>query len=48
MFIEANRRLRDALRAKGYDVTYTEVPGGKHWPETWKQRLPVGLVVMSK
>lgn len=25
--LEANRRLRDALRKKGYDVTYAEVAG---------------------
>jgi len=44
--LDANRRLRDALRAKGYAVTYTEVPGGGHAPEFWRQRLPAGLVTL--
>jgi enterochelin esterase family protein len=41
--LAANRALRDTLRAKGYVVTYTEVPNGVHAPETWAPRLPVGL-----
>jgi enterochelin esterase-like enzyme len=41
--LEANRRLRDALVAKGYRVTYYEVPGGVHAPESWRERLPAGL-----
>ena len=41
--LDANRRLRDTLRAKGYDVTYTEVPGGVHAPQTWGPRMPFGL-----
>jgi len=41
--LEANRKLRDALAAKGYDVTYVEVPNGVHAPETWRTRLPIGL-----
>ena len=45
--LEANRRFRDALVAKGYDVTYTEVPGGQHWEGTWAPRLPVGLVALA-
>ena len=43
---DANRRLRDVLLAKGYRVTYTEVPGGQHRPEDWKVRLPVDIVTM--
>jgi enterochelin esterase-like enzyme len=43
----ANRRLRDVLRAKGYAVTYTEVPNGEHRPESWRPRLPVGLVALA-
>jgi enterochelin esterase family protein len=43
----ANRHLRDTLRAKGYEVSYTEVSGGEHSPESWRQRLPVGLVTLA-
>jgi len=46
--LDANRRLRDALRAKGYEVNYTEVPGGEHRPESWRQRLPLGLVMLAR
>ncbi|HEY6220818.1 MAG TPA: alpha/beta hydrolase-fold protein, partial [Gemmatimonadaceae bacterium] len=42
--LEANRHLRDALLAKGYRLTYFEVPGGIHSPDTWGKRLPAGLV----
>ena len=45
--LEANRRLRDALHAKGYEVTYTEVPGGGHAAEFWRQRVAVGLVTLA-
>ncbi|MGH7742265.1 MAG: alpha/beta hydrolase [Candidatus Eiseniibacteriota bacterium] len=45
--LDANRRLRDALRARGYEVTYTEIPGGVHAPLTWSPRLPVGLVALA-
>jgi enterochelin esterase-like enzyme len=41
--LDANRRLRDALKAKGYEVLYTEVPGGVHAPFSWATRLPTGL-----
>lgn len=46
-FRDANRRFRDALRAKGYDVTYTEVPGGNHAPQWWRLRLPAGIVALT-
>jgi enterochelin esterase-like enzyme len=46
-FLEANRRIRDALRAKRYDVTYTEVPGGNHAPQWWRRRLAEGIVLLS-
>jgi enterochelin esterase-like enzyme len=42
---DANRRLRNALSARGYDVTYTEVPGGNHAPQWWRgspRRTPPG------
>jgi enterochelin esterase family protein len=44
---DANRRLRDALNAKGYDVTYAEVPNGNHGPEWWRSRLATGIVALS-
>lgn len=46
VMIEANRRLRDALRAKGYDVAYTEVPGGVHAPEAWRLRTASDLMTI--
>jgi enterochelin esterase-like enzyme len=48
VFIEANRRLRDALQSKGYSVIYTEVPNGQHAPKFWKPRLPVDVVAIVK
>src|SRR5438105_1964126 len=41
--VDANRRLRDVLKAKGYAVDYFEVPGGQHSTETWRTRLPAGI-----
>ena len=46
-FRDANRRFRDALVAKGYAVTYTEVPGGNHAEQWWRPRLPEGIVALS-
>ena len=45
--LDANRRLRDVLRAKRYAVDYLEVPGGEHSPESWRARLPVGLAALA-
>jgi enterochelin esterase family protein len=45
--LDANRHLRDALRAKGYAVTYTEIPGGVHAAITWGPRLPIGLATLG-
>ena len=45
--LNANRRLRDVLRGKGYRVEYFEVPNGVHAPETWRTRLPVGLSLLA-
>jgi len=45
--LDANRRLRDTLRAKGYPLTYTEVPGGRHAPESWAPRIPSALVSLA-
>lgn len=41
--LDANRRLHAVLVKKGYDVRYTEVPGGVHAPETWRPRFPGDL-----
>ena len=46
-FLEANRRFRDALKARGYVVEYSEIPGGQHAPQYWMTRLPVGLVRLT-
>jgi enterochelin esterase-like enzyme len=46
-FRDASRRFRDALKAKGYDVTYTEVPGGNHAERWWRPRLPMGIAALS-
>ena len=43
--LPANRRLRDALRAKGYDVNYREINGG-HDYVCWRDELAEGLVAM--
>jgi enterochelin esterase-like enzyme len=44
VFIETNRRLRDVLRAKGYPVTYLEVPGAKHEEVHWRTVFPQALI----
>lgn len=41
--VSANRAFRDSLVAKGYRVTYTEVPNGRHSSESWAARIKVGL-----
>jgi enterochelin esterase family protein len=46
-FLAASRRFRDALVAKGYAVTYTEVPGGNHAERWWRERLAAGIVAIS-
>jgi len=43
VFIDANRRLRDVLKAKGYSVEYIEVPGAMHEPGHWKRSLPAAI-----
>jgi enterochelin esterase-like enzyme len=48
VFIEAHRRLRDALLAKGYSVEYKEIPGAQHEPNHWKNALPDGLIALTK
>ena len=45
--LAANRRLRDALRKEGYEVLYTEIPGGVHSPASWAAHLPAALVALA-
>ena len=45
--LEANRRLKDVLRRKGYDVAYLEVPGGTHSTESWRAGLPAAIAALS-
>ncbi|MBX3070633.1 MAG: DUF3327 domain-containing protein [Thermomicrobiales bacterium] len=40
--LESNRHFRDVLMAKGYDVAYSEFPGG-HDSIWWRDHLGVGL-----
>lgn len=47
VFIEANQRLRDVLKAKGYTVDYTEIPDGGHAPRFWRPRLPGEIVTIT-
>lgn len=44
VFIEANRRFRDTLAAKGYSIKYVEVPGADHEPGHWSRQFPEGLL----
>jgi enterochelin esterase family protein len=46
--LDANRRLRDALKAKGYVVAYAEVPDAGHGPEFWKERLSAAIAAIAK
>lgn len=45
--VEANRRLRDVLGAKGYPVFYTEVEGGDHEPGHWRNQLAEGILWLT-
>jgi len=46
VFIEANQRLRDVLRAKGYDVKYLEAPNAIHNAEHWRAQLADGIIYL--
>lgn len=43
--LDANRHLRDVLRAKGYDLTYSEYAGG-HGHVNWQATLPEELAAL--
>jgi enterochelin esterase family protein len=47
IFIEANRRLRQVLEAKGYNVRYVEVSGGRHDPIHWRFQFADGLLYLA-
>src|SRR5215471_9943567 len=47
IFIEANRRLRQALEGKGYDVRYVEVSGARHDPIHWRFQLADGILYLA-
>ena len=44
VFRDANRRLVEALKSKGYEVAYREVPAAQHEPVHWRNQLPDGLL----
>jgi enterochelin esterase-like enzyme len=48
VFLEAVRRLRDVLKAKGYSVTYKEVAGAKHEPTHWRGALGEALIGLAR
>jgi enterochelin esterase-like enzyme len=43
--LEETRRLRDVLRAKGYEVIYQDFPGGHHFIN-WRVSLADGLMAL--
>jgi enterochelin esterase-like enzyme len=45
--LDANRHLHEVLTRKGYVVEYFEVPNGQHSPDTWRARLPAGIVALA-
>ncbi len=45
--VEVNRRMRDTLLKKGYSVSYTEIPGGRHDAVNWGSRFPAALVEIT-
>jgi enterochelin esterase-like enzyme len=47
VFIEATRRLRQVLEARGYDVRYLEVAGARHESVHWRAQLADGIIYLS-
>jgi enterochelin esterase-like enzyme len=47
VFVEAVRRMRDALKARGYSVTYKEVAGAQHEPKHWRGELGEALIELT-
>ena len=47
VFIEAVRRMRDALKSKGYVVAYKEVAGAQHEPTHWRGALGEALIELN-
>jgi len=45
--LDANDRFRSVLEKKGYTVQYFVVPNGTHSFDTWRRRLPVGIVALA-
>ena len=41
-----NQHMRDALRARGYELKYEEVEG-QHDPINWRLTLPDGLMFLA-
>jgi enterochelin esterase family protein len=41
---ETSGHLRDALKSKGYEVAFLEVPGAVHNPESWRTQVAGGLI----
>jgi enterochelin esterase-like enzyme len=48
VFVEAVRRMRDALKSKGYEVSYKEVEGAQHEPTHWRAELGEALIELGK
>jgi enterochelin esterase-like enzyme len=44
--LDTSQHLRDVLKAKGYDVFYTEVPNAVHNPEHWRAQFGDGIIYL--
>jgi len=45
--LHESRRMRDVLRAKGYDVTYSEFSGGHHYIN-WRGSFADALIAVTR